>query len=142
MGRLCSFSCNLEADCKKRNITDPRLITQEDLGAELLICDQKLEELKLTAPGLRVDHLKARIRNAETKGNSDAVAAIKKILQREAIRKRYGRLRYSTKKDQGGQVYSVRVANQGEVPYTTENKIFGQVSSHLAQQFRLAFLAP
>ena len=80
-----------------------------------------------------MEHLKARIKNAETKGNSDAVAAIKKILQREAMRKRYGRLRYSTKKDQGGQVYSVRVANQGEVPYTTEDEIFGQVSSHLAQ---------
>ena len=50
---------NLLRDCKKRGISDQHLITREELGAELLICDQKLEELKLTAPGLRVEHLEA-----------------------------------------------------------------------------------
>ena len=30
----------------------------------------------------------------------------------------------------------------GEVPYTTEDEILGQLSSHFAQRFRLAFSAP
>ena len=118
-------------------------MTRDELGAEMMICDQKLEELKLTALGLWVEHLKARIKAAAKRGDLEAAEAIEKMLKREALRKRMNRLRYTTKPNRGGAVYSVRVQEDTEdTEYTTEDEIFGKVSSHLAQRFRLAFSAP
>ena len=134
---------NLYRDCERKGMMDPRRMTRDDLGAEMIICDQKLEELKLTAPGLRVEHLKARIEAAEKRGNLEAAEAIEKMLKREALRKRMNRLRYTTKPNRGGAVYSVRVQDDtDDSEYNTEDEIFGKVSSHLAQRFRLAFSAP
>ena len=77
------------------------------------------------------------------------------MIRREAQAKQWKRLRYSTKKDQGGAVYSVRVQshtnnndgaqsnnNANDEVYETEDGIFDKVSSHLAERFRLAFSAP
>ena len=49
----------------------------------------------------------------------------------------------STKKPRGGQVLSVKVqVGDATEKYDTEDGIFGAVSSHLAERFRLAFSAP
>ncbi len=45
-------------------------------------------------------------------------------------------MKYSAKKDRGGAVYLVHVnKNAGQVEYTTEDEIFGQVSLHLSERF-------
>ena len=52
-------------------------------------------------------------------------------------------MKYLTKKNRGGAVYSVLVKKDArEADYKTEDGIFGQVSSNLSKRFRFAFSAP
>ena len=64
-------------------------------------------------------------------------------MRKEANEKRFRRLRWTTKPDQGGAVYNVRVQQDGNtVEVSTEDGIFNHVSEHLSDRFRLAFRAP
>ncbi len=53
----------------------------------MLICDEKLKELALTAPGKQEEHLRAYKKAAAKQGDSTTVEAISKIIQHEARKK-------------------------------------------------------
>ena len=96
--------------CRNRGIADPSEFDRESLQAELYICHKKLEELKARAPLLRHQHLKQRLTSAKVVKNEKTIADIKRIMQREASRKRWARTNYSSKKRNGGvAVVSVKV---------------------------------
>ena len=67
---------NLRRDCKKHGLGNPRDITREMLAAELIVCDKKIEELKLKAPEMRRKHLRHRLKLAQTRGDDTSAAEI------------------------------------------------------------------
>ncbi len=94
---------------------------------------------------MRVAFLCTRIQSAKNRNDEKAVKDIERMLRREAQAKQWKRLKHSTKKDQGGAVYSVRVQSHStddDEVYETEDGIFKNVSTHLAERFRLVFSAP
>ena len=104
----------------------------------MYICHKKLEELKARAPLLRHQHLKRRLTSAKAANNEKAIADIKRIMRREASRKRWARTNYSSKKrNGGGAVVSVKVKSPQGVTeeYETEDAIFAKVSTNLADRF-------
>jgi len=136
-------SRNLIRDCLKKKICDPRLMDQELLKVELFLCKKKMQELKASAPADRHEHLKNRLQVHRESGNEKAIADVLRIMRREANDKRFKRLRWTNKPNQGGAVYDVRI-KQGDntVEVNTEDGIFTHVSEHLSERFRLAFSAP
>merc|ERR1712194_949468 len=56
-------------------------------------CLSFLEELRATAPYLRLRHLRDCLAKAKRRNDEKAVKAITRILKREHDRKKYGRLR-------------------------------------------------
>ena len=130
--------------CAAHGVCDPREMTRDDLEVELYVCHKKIEELKAQAPHLRHLHLKQCLQHARESGDEKALKDIKRIMRHEATRKRYGRMKRSTKPKQGGAVYSVRVpANTSAETqeFNTKDGIFGCVSTHLSERFCLAFTA-
>jgi len=136
-------SRNLIRDCTKKGICDPRQMNFELLKVELFLCKKKMEQLKATAPTDRRVHLQRRLKVHRDAGNEKAVKDVVRIMRKEANEKRFRRLRWTTKPDQGGAVYNVRVQQDGNtVEVSTEDGIFNHVSEHLSDRFRLAFRAP
>ena len=83
-------------------------------------------------------HLKRRLTIAKAAKNGKAMSDIKRIMRREASRKRWARTNYSSKKrNGGGAVFSVKVKlPEGETEeYETEDAIFAKVSTNLADRF-------
>ena len=104
----------------------------------MYICHKKLEELKARAPLLRHQHLKRRLTLAKAAKNKKSISDIKRIMQRDASRKRWARTNYSSKKrNGGGAVVSVKVKlPQGVTEECeTEDGIFSNVSTKLADRF-------
>ena len=134
---------NLIRDCKTHNVEDLSRISPAVLHLEIHVCNLKIKDLHKTAPQLRREHLTSRIREAEARGDSKGKQAIINIIRKESKRKRWRRVNRTTKEPRGGQVLSVRVqVGDATERHDTEDGIFGAVSNHLAERFRLAFSAP
>ena len=88
--------------------------------------------------------MKDCLQEATGEEDTDRVLAIKKVIERETVRKRWTRVNHSTKKARGRPPVAVRVAtpDQGYEEFMTEDEVFLQVSRNLLEQFRLAFTAP
>jgi len=89
---------NLIRDCLKQNIKHPRRITQAELDIQVYVCSKQLDELSKHAPALRRQHLKHLITKYQDKGDEHRAAILLWILHREACKKRWRRVNYSTKK--------------------------------------------
>ena len=86
----------------------------ELLNVELFLCKKKMEQLKTTAPTDRRVHLQRRLKVHRDAGNEKAVKDVVQITRKETKEKRFWRLRWTTKPDQGGAVYNVpRVQQDG-----------------------------
>ena len=83
---------NLFKRCKKQQITDPRKLVLEEAWIEMFICQQKLEELRPQAPKLRKQHLDDCLKEATEEEDTERIQAIKRVLEREAARKRWARV--------------------------------------------------
>ena len=135
---------NLFRDCAKAEITDPRCITRLEVDLEIHICNKKLKEYAPQAAEMRRKHLKECLQKARDSEDDDKAAAILRILHREAIRARWKRVNYSSRKPKGRAVMSVKVKqDDGETEeISTEDGIFLTVSKTMSERFRLAFSAP
>ena len=92
---------NLVRACSSKGISDPRSMTRKQIQTELFICHKKVEELKPKAPQLRHAHLKRRLAAAKAAANEKAVSSIQRIMSREAKRKRWARMKSTTKPRHG-----------------------------------------
>jgi len=134
---------NLFKRCNTHGLPDPRNTDLRTVEMDLFICEKQIEELQLKAPQYRREHLNNRRRLAIEKGDEKAAAAILKILHRESTRKRWRRVNYTTRQQQGGQVFSVQVEHDdGPILVDDEKGVFLNVSEHLSERFRKAFTAP
>lgn len=121
--------------------------TQADLDAMVWVCSCKLDSLRKIAPRLRKQHLNNLLQKAKDNNDSVQEQRILNILRREAQRKRWRRVRYSTKPSRSRDLCEVKVPIEGPEgneyeEYNTEGEVFQHVSEHLAERFRLAFAAP
>ena len=82
-------------DYKKADL-DPPQMTAEMVDMEEFIAQQKLEELKFKAPETCWQHLKSCLQKAKDKEDEIAAAPIICILYREASKKQWQQVQYST----------------------------------------------
>jgi len=105
-----------------------------------------LEEPSKYALELRRQHLKHLIAKYQDKGDDHRAAILLRILHREACKKRWRQVNYSTKNPRGRNILSVKVPIHGGdgdeyEEFHTKGEIFEQVSKNLSERFRLAFTA-
>jgi hypothetical protein len=83
------------------------------------------------------------ILSTEDNRDSNRTKEILKILQREAQKKRWKRINYSTRPPCGGAPLAIQVQTSTTVEtHDTEETIFEHAAEHLSLQFRLANSAP
>jgi hypothetical protein len=78
-------------------IPDPRTATYGEICTQIIICGTKLTCLSKDAPALRRQHLMSLIESAKENNDVDQVKAITCILKREAQRKQWRLLNFSTR---------------------------------------------
>ena len=66
---------NMLRDCNKA-VLHPRETTEKNVEMELFIVQKKLEELKIKAPAIRQEHLKACLKQVQDKADEKAASAI------------------------------------------------------------------
>jgi hypothetical protein len=104
-----------------------------------MVCNLKVKTLSKDAPALCRQHLLDIISSAEDSGDSNGTKEILKILQREAQKKRWKRINYSTCPPRGGTPLAIQVQTSTTVKtHDTEETIFEHAAEHLSLQFRLA----
>ena len=134
---------NMFRDCYRMNIPDPRTSTYEAICAQILITNSELARLSKDAPALRQQHLKDLIEEAEGNQEMERAQAITDILRREAQKKTWRKINYSTRPPRGTAPTTIQVETPIETTtYNTEEEIFDHSSHHLSTRFRHAYSAP
>ncbi len=104
-----------------------------------MVCNLEVKTLSKDAPTLCQQHLLDIISSAEDSGDSNRAKEILKILQREAQKKRWKRINYSTRPPRGGTPLAIQVQTSTTVKtHDTEETIFKHTAEHLSLHFRLA----
>ncbi len=62
-------------------------MSRDDLGAEMLICDEKLKELALTSPGKQEEHLRECKKQPLIKATLQQLRQFLRVTQYEARKK-------------------------------------------------------
>ena len=73
-----------------------------DVAAREAACLEQLAKIKACAPKLRDEHLRNCLGRARGRGDEKGVDAIKRILRREAIRRRWKNVQRTVKPSSGG----------------------------------------
>ena len=79
---------NLFWDCAKHGVMDPRVMTQDNLHAELLVCKLNIANLEKNGPLFSLNFLKSLVSSATETGNTIRASKISGIIQKEKMRKR------------------------------------------------------
>ena len=108
-----------------------------------MVCDLEVKKLSKDAPALRRQHLLDMISSAEDNREPNRMKEILEILQREAQKKRWRQINYSTRPPRGGAPLAIRVETPTTVEtHDTEETIFEHAAEHLSLGFRLVNSAP
>jgi hypothetical protein len=98
-----------------------------------MVCDLEVKKLSKDAPALRLQHLLDMILSAEDTGDSNRAKEILKILQREAQKKRWKGINYSTHPPRGGAPLAIQVQSSTTVEtHDTEENMFVHAAEHLS----------
>ncbi len=101
-----------------------------------MVCDLKIKKLSKDAPALHRQHLLDMVSSAEDTGNPNRAKEILKILQREAQKKRWNCINYSTRPPRGGTPLAIHVQTPTAVEtHNTEEAIFDYAAEHLSFRF-------
>ena len=102
-----------------------------------------LASLKKTAPEYRRKHLQQCLVKAMDNNNEKAIEAIKNILRREAIRKRWRNVQWAVKSPSGGNITRLKVPSpDGESLFATKQGVEEQAAAKLKQRFQTARVVP
>ena len=134
---------NLYRQCRRHKLPQPRDLSEGDLAAREANCLAELVSLRQRAPELRVKFLRERLAAAKERDDDKAVQGIRRILRREAIRKRWRQIKFTVNPEAGGAVTRVKVPTPGGVSvFATKEGVEGQAGTKMDSQFRLARRAP
>ena len=87
---------NLFQECALRGITDPHQITPDEIVAEFYVCKHNLALLKKHGPHFRLWFLKQLVTTAKKHGDTLRATSVTRIIQKEAICKRWHQINRST----------------------------------------------
>jgi hypothetical protein len=87
---------NLIRDCYRLNIPDPWTVSYDTICIHVLMTNAEISRLAKDAPALRREHLLCLIEDAEEKSDTVQAQAILEILRREAQKKTWRKINYST----------------------------------------------
>lgn len=99
-GGKCNVT-NLYRACHTNDIPLPCSMSLDEVQANEFACIAKLDELRKSAPELRVEHLQKRLDVAKQRKDDDSVAAIMQILKKEFEQKKNKRLHTAFGKQRG-----------------------------------------
>ncbi len=135
---------NLFWECRKQGVKDLRHIMQDELKTEFWVCRHNLDLLSKNGPHYRHEFLKSLVSTAKHKGDKARAAMILGILHKEASRKRWRRVNFSTCVARGGLIVVVKTptASGGVDEFKTKKGIFHAVSATLVERFQSALIAP
>ncbi len=98
-----------------------------------MVCDLEVKKLSKDVHTLQRQHLLDMISSAEDTGDSNPAKEILEILQREAQKKRWKRLNYSTRPPRGGAPLAIQVQTSTTVEtHNTEENMFMHTAEHLS----------
>jgi hypothetical protein len=101
-----------------------------------MVCNLEIKKLSKDALALRRQHLLDMVSSAEDTGNPNHAKKILKILQREAQKKRWNCINYSTRPPPGGAPLAIQVQTPTAVEiHNTEEAIFEHAAEHLSLRF-------
>jgi hypothetical protein len=130
-------------DCHRINIPDPHTSSYETICVQIIVTNSKISRLAKDAPALLKQHLLNLIEEAESKSDSIQAQAIMDILRREAQKKSWQKINYSTRPPRGVAPTTIQVETpSGITAYTTEEEIFDHSAEHLSLRFCHAYSAP
>ncbi len=112
------------------------MISHSEVMIHIQITQRQLWKLAKDGPELRRQHLLDLQKAAGVKGDTTHSAVILEILTREQERKKWDRINYTTRPQQGVAPIKIRVQT-GVVTdtYSTEQEVFDHTTDHLSQRF-------
>ena len=87
---------NLFRECTLRGIKDLHQIISDEIVAEFYVCKQNLALLEKHGPHFRFWFLKQHVTTAKKHGDTLWASSVTGIIQKEAIRKQWHRINWST----------------------------------------------
>ena len=87
---------NLFWECALRGIKDPHQITPDEIVAEFYVCKHNLSLLERHGPHFRLRFLKQLVTTAKKHKDTLWATSVSRIIQNEAIHKRWHRINRST----------------------------------------------
>jgi len=134
---------NLFRQCKRHHLPQPRDLSVGDIAAREANCLAELVSLRRRAPELRVKFLRERLDAAKEREDPKAIHGIRRILRREAIRKRWRKVKFTVNPEAGGAVTRVKVPSPGGASvFATKEGVESQAGPRMNGRFRLGRRAP
>jgi hypothetical protein len=129
-------------DCFKLNLLDPRTSTYGAICAQIIVTDQEIKHLSRDAPDLRRQHLLELIETAKNEDGARA-KAITDILKREAQKKQWNQINYTTPSPQRGNPLAIQVmTSTGIELHNTKDLVILHANAHLSINSCLVYKAP
>ena len=109
----------------------------------IVVCKERLTNLKKIAPDLRSQHLRECLDDAIDKQDEVAINAIKRILRTEAICRRWHNVKNLAKPQSSGVVSGLMARSEtGATIYSTKDGVEQQAVQKLEARFKTAHGAP
>jgi hypothetical protein len=136
---------NLIRDCLRRGVTNPLIITPEQLRTEFFVCKRNIDLLTKNGPHFYLKHLQELASRSSLQGDMHRAAKITAIIHKEAVRKQWNRINGSTRKARCSLTLlrvKVPLEGGGHEEYKTKEGLFAAVSPVLVERFQSALIAP
>jgi hypothetical protein len=119
------------------------MITADELHAEFLVCKHNIDILQKHSPHFRLKFLKGLVTKAKRRGDRLCASKVTGIIHKEATKKKWRRINWSTRKARGGLTLAVKVPTQDgrHNKYNTKDSVFGAVSPIILERFQSALVA-
>jgi hypothetical protein len=115
LGANLSFRQNLRPpqpffECRNCGVKDPWQITPDKLKTEFFVCKHNINLLQANSPHLQLKFLKNLVTKAKTRGDITRASKVTGIIQKEASRKQWRQINWSTRKAHGSLMVAVKVS--------------------------------
>jgi hypothetical protein len=112
-------------------------ITPDEIVAEFYVCKHNLALLEKHGPLFRLQFLKQLVTTANRHGDTHRASCLTGIIQKEANRKRWRRINWSTQQARGSLTVRVKIptTDGGFDKFKTKEGVFDAVSATLVERF-------
>jgi hypothetical protein len=124
-------------------VKDPWQITPDELKTEFFVCKHNINLLHANSLYLQLKFLKSLVTTAKTRGDVTRASKVTEIIQKEASRKWWRQINWSTCKACGSLTVAVKVpiADGGHNKYKTKEGVFEAVTPILLERFQSVLVA-